>query len=311
MDWNVFFSTISQTSGAIVGIFAAFLITKIISNQSDFSKLKNDATHNLIDSKTAKSEAEARFFQWFNERVREREISNIENDFLDKINEDIWNEEIIHTPNEYISKYNFSPFDDYHEIMGAVNKKITELSSKLEREREAAKAMMQSKTSYYAHLLNTQIYQAMPSHYEISQELTNEREQIDQLVIKVERQARKNEALAVELSCGVDSINLVTNSILAVLVLFFSGVIYPLSFLPWEAGSEISLSLSAFWDILFSLKGFMLVLISMIFSGLMIVFLFINNRLRHSAEVISELSLYSDISNYSPYLSNYIKAKSR
>ena len=38
MDWNVFFSTVSQTSGAIVGIFAAFLITKIVANQSEYSK---------------------------------------------------------------------------------------------------------------------------------------------------------------------------------------------------------------------------------------------------------------------------------
>ncbi|AYV36666.1 hypothetical protein EFI48_07480 [Aeromonas veronii] len=132
---------------------------------------------------------------------------------------------------------------------------------------------------------------------------------IDQLIIKIERQAKKNEALCAELKSGVDSVNLVTSSIVAVLILFFVGVIYPLSFLPWQQGKDITLSLSAFWDILFSLQGFMLLLISLIFSALMMVFLFINMKLKHSVDVIDKITHYSDISNYSPHLANYKKNK--
>jgi cytosine/uracil/thiamine/allantoin permease len=38
MDWNWFFSSLAQSVAALVGIFAAFVITKIINNQSDFAR---------------------------------------------------------------------------------------------------------------------------------------------------------------------------------------------------------------------------------------------------------------------------------
>lgn len=303
MDWNVFFSTISQTSGAIVGIFSAFLITKIISNQSDFSKLKNQATHNIIDSESVEAEAKSRYFDWYNRRAREKAIN--------KMGEDFWENEKFLPLEKYISMYNFSPFDSYEEKVNAVTNKITELSERLEEKRKREE---EQRVNPFAYSLGiSQMFNDNISTYIISPELraqeSEERELIDQLAIKVERQAKKNVALCEELKSGVDSVNLVTSSIVTVLILFFVGVIYPLSFLPWQQGKDISLSLSAFWDILFSLQGFMLFLISVIFSALMMVFLVINMKLKHSVDVIDKITHYSDISNYSPYLANYKKNK--
>jgi len=47
-DWNWFFSSLSQSSAAIVGIFGAFIITKILSNNSNFD-------NNIIISKKMQS----------------------------------------------------------------------------------------------------------------------------------------------------------------------------------------------------------------------------------------------------------------
>lgn len=41
LDWNWFFSAIAQSSAAITGIFSAFIISKIINNQSSFLKSNN------------------------------------------------------------------------------------------------------------------------------------------------------------------------------------------------------------------------------------------------------------------------------
>lgn len=131
MDWNVFFSTISQTSGAIVGIFAAFLITKIISNQSDFSKIKNEATHHLIDSETAESEAKTRYFDWYNKAKRNEAIAKIEYDILSKRQ--------IPQVTECILKYKFSPFDDLESVKVVIENKLSELSERLEAERKRKK----------------------------------------------------------------------------------------------------------------------------------------------------------------------------
>ncbi|MCH7733340.1 MAG: hypothetical protein IIB44_12675 [Candidatus Marinimicrobia bacterium] len=37
-DWNWFFSALAQSAAAIVGIFAAFIITKIVNNQSTLNQ---------------------------------------------------------------------------------------------------------------------------------------------------------------------------------------------------------------------------------------------------------------------------------
>lgn len=298
MDWNVFFSTISQTSGAIVGIFAAFLITKIISNQSDFSKLKNEATHHLIDSETAESEAKTRNFDWYNKIKRNEAIDNLEYDILSQ-------RKIPHI-SECWTKYKFSPYDDFDKINSIIENKISELSEKLDAE-EKRNEFMRSRINIGSTI--SPLLMVSPRLLRSNDKSNEERELIDQLIIKIERQAKKNGALCEELKSGVDSVNLVTYSIVSVLILFFAGVIYPLSFLPWEQGKDVTLSLSAFWDVLFSLQGLMLFLISVIFSALMIVFLVINLKLKHSAEIIAKITYYSHIENYSPFLSNYIKNK--
>lgn len=173
------------------------------------------------------------------------------------------------SPADYISEFKFSPFDSPDNINNAVTNKIHELSEKSEKIAASKNAMSPS-------LLKLKRMANTPSPFDESIELKKieleERKNIYKLVITIKNQTKKNKMLCEELKSGVDSVNLVTSSIVAVLILFFVGVIYPLSFLPWQQGKDITLSLSAFWDILFSLQGFMLFLISVIFSALMMVF---------------------------------------
>ncbi len=135
--------------------------------------------------------------------------------------------------------------------------------------------------------------------------ISEERELIDNLLVRTTLQSEMNHDLWVTLKAGSESSLLVAISIVAVILLFFCGVIYPLSFLPLELNTEISLSISAFWDILFSLKGTLLTLMSFIFCGLMIIFFYVNHRLRHNNKTLYQLKWYSCICNYSIYFKNY------
>jgi hypothetical protein len=47
MDWNWFFSAVAQSAAALVAIFAGFIATKIITNQSEF-KRNRDRMHELV-----------------------------------------------------------------------------------------------------------------------------------------------------------------------------------------------------------------------------------------------------------------------
>lgn len=116
MDWNVFFSTVSQTSGAIVGIFSAFLITKIISNQSDFSRMKERVSLLVNKSKALGLEANSRYFNWYNRRTREREMDKLK-DMFDESNEFLSSE-------EYYERLDFSPFELRSDVLVHIHNAI-------------------------------------------------------------------------------------------------------------------------------------------------------------------------------------------
>lgn len=295
LDWNVFFSTISQTSGAIVGIFAAFLITKIVSNQAEFSQDKADASNFILKSEALCDEAKSRYFNWYNERIRDQELCDIEEAFHEK-------GELL-TPAEYLEKYNFSSFDAKEDIVPLLEEKVAEFHS-IRKKEQAERDKFENNTFGIAYAMPKSMYIKPLSLVSIN--TTPEREEIDNLLVRTLHQVKVNKSHVEKLSSGQDSSNLINFSIISVLLLFFAGVVYPLSFLPLEVNAEISLSIGAFWDILFSLKGAMLSLISVIFSGLMLVFLKANMKLKHTDDTIEKLAKFSQLENYSNYYKNYI-----
>lgn len=58
MDWNWFFSSLAQSSAAIVGFFGAFTITKILSNETAFSEKKNRLKELLSVAEKIKDDAD-------------------------------------------------------------------------------------------------------------------------------------------------------------------------------------------------------------------------------------------------------------
>lgn len=277
MDWNVFFSTISQTSGAIVGIFSAFLITKIVSNQASYRQKLNQTSDSLSESRRLSNESTIRSFRWYGELTKEDAISELRDDFYNTME--------LKSPEEYYKKLYFSPFEAKSEILEIIQSEIDSINEDFD-------LSPQSETDY-------------TSNIDLIHKINDEKELIDNLYVRIQHRADINRNLLSDLNSDAESSKLISISIFSVMLLFFVGVIYPLSFLPLKPGAEIVLSLSAFWDILFSLKGMLLSLISTIFGGLMVVFYFVNNNLSYNEKLKSELKKYSNAKNYSIYFENY------
>ncbi|ECK4734503.1 hypothetical protein FRH24_22645, partial [Salmonella enterica] len=252
MDWNVFFSTVSQTSGAIVGIFSAFLITKIISNQSDFGRMKERVSLLINKSKSLKLEADARYFDWYNKRKQERELEKLEGMF-DETSDFL-------SADEYYDKLNFSPFQSREDVLIAIANAID--SRKSERENRP---------------LN--FYEAMASKIRmpltiLGSEVQEEFELIEALKVRILANINDIDYVYNEITKEKYGKNLITISIVASSLLFSLGVIYPLSFIPKISGEDINISFMAFFDVLFSIRGFFLSLITVVFLSLMAVFLY-------------------------------------
>lgn len=284
MDWNVFFSTVSQTSGAIVGIFSAFLITKIISNQSDFSRMKERVFLLVNKSKALSLEADSRYFDWYNKRIRERALDKLKNMF-DENNEFL-------SAEEYYERIKFSPFELKSDVLVCIQNAIEE------RKEENKKRQ----TGYYALMNNFRTPLSV-----LGNDVQEEFELIDALKVKI--LANINDIIYVHDEVVKEKYgkNLITISIVASSLLFVLGVIYPLSFIPKVIGEDINITFRAFFDVLFSIKGFFLSLLSIVFLSLMSAFLYINLTLRFESEVISELEGYMNISAYSEYFENEYK----
>ena len=77
-DWNWFFSSVAQSAAAIVGIFGAFIVTKILANQSAYAE-KSRRIQELITLGEKLVDATNRLsFEWYHKHDSAREIEDLE-----------------------------------------------------------------------------------------------------------------------------------------------------------------------------------------------------------------------------------------
>ena len=272
-DWNWFFSSTAQSAAAIVGIFAAFVITKIINNQSSFSRRVQEIETLCIRSKKLCQASDDRHFGWYNRWVRESEMYNLYHEAR--------RADQLLPAEQYYANSQFSPFDPKAEVLEAIREKLR----KVKEDRETG--------------MNSLAYRPiMPETF------SEERDKIESLRADVIENVRTISTVLGSVSSNPESSKLISFSIVAVSLMFYIGVIYPLSLLPWSAQTEISLSFSAVAQFLFSLKGLILTCIALIYTTIMTVFVIINGRLRYDSDKIEELKKYTQLRSYSPFFAN-------
>ena len=253
MDWNWFFSSFAQSSAAIVGIFGAFLITKILNNQALFSQKNSRAKDVIVECKRVMDLSKNRYFNWYNEHINKEEYEKLRK--MLKKGSDL-------SATELYSELNFSIFTPKDDVV--------------------------------------QNIQIIINNYE---EEKRKKELIDATLSDVKHHIRIAQNMMNEISGDPECSSLITKMLVFVSLLFFLGVIYPLSFLPASVGEEISLyfDYSIIISHIVSIKGIFLILLSVVFSSILITFFLLNINLKYSNELVLELMECKKLSSYSEY----------
>ena len=296
-DWNWFFTSLAQSTAAIVGIFAAFIVTKILTNQSTFAE-RNIQILDLIA--TGQKIADASKHLPFGSYHR----YNIDIE-LNKLLEENDNR----SPEALYDHLNFSPYIAKSHAIQLINTKINEI--KLKRQLEIEK---QAKGEEFLHergvdgddpsefgclKRNSNILQ---SPYE---ELKNKRERIDNLYVEAKHHARLVSNFHAIVVQNPESSKVITISLILMLVLFFVGVIYPLSFMPLPMNwNPVIPSLEEITTFICSLRGVLLSTISLLFTTMLIIFFWMNIRSKYRVVILKRLEKYKYLSEYSFHFAN-------
>lgn len=303
MDWNWFFSSLSQSAAAIVGIFGAFIITKILSNQATFSEKVNKCRDTLTKCKRIVDSADDLYFNWYNKHTNNRQYEELK---------ELFEDENYLSPEQYYDQLHFSVFTPREVVIENIKQAIEKNKEEVEKKREAFRrrvAAHQRQNSGFAYA--EAVHSKMPSisslNLDMITKLQKERDAIDTVV----RDARHHMRIASDMLDTVkgnpESSPQITYALILVTTLFFIGVIYPLSFLPASPEGDFNLSFSAFIPLLFTLKGAFLASISAIFGAILIMFFWLNAKLKHSKEIVKELELLTHIGAYSKSFSTMDK----
>jgi len=280
LDWNWFFSALAQSSAAIVAFFGGFIATKIISNQGDHARLRREIHQCLLECKKFVERGKSVKFSTVIEADNSDAIYHLRRE-IDKTNGE-------RTPEYYYSNIEHE-FSDYLPHTGAL-----ELIGELIIQKQKEPEIFLSKSP--------RVWLGSTGGLERDNYLSRiqeARDEIRELAAEANHQSRLASSLVEEAKANPYSSKLLQFSAISVLILFFVGVIYPLSFMPSD--NNIQLSFLSSWDILTSFRGGLLAAISIIFSTVLIVLLISNFRLSISEAQINELNEYSDPHYFSEF----------
>ena len=124
MDWNWFYSSLAQSAAAIVGIFGAFIITKILSNQATFSQKANRCREVLTQCQRVVDAASNLSINWYNKHTNSGELRRVQ-DLLED------SEEL--TPQQYYDKLHFSMYYPRTKTLSPIERAIDGHRAKKER----------------------------------------------------------------------------------------------------------------------------------------------------------------------------------
>jgi hypothetical protein len=288
MDWNWFYSSLAQSTAAIVGVFAAFIITKVINSQAAFDQKRRQLDELITNGKILQSKAESRRFSWYNEQLRSRGLVKLDNSLRRQHSRS--------DAEKYHRDIEFSRYDSKPEVVEAIKSKIKAWN-------EFHKAKNQEKAT--GDIIVPPVSQSATSD---PGEVKREVELIESLRIEIEGHISRAKDFLKENRSNPEYSLFARVSIIVSMLLFLAGVIWPLSFLPYDAPRPIQLSdlsLLGVFDILISFKGILLSIVSLIFVCVMIALLLVNRRLRFDLIKMAELERYTSYAAYSEHFVNY------
>lgn len=275
VDWNWFFSALAQSSAALVGIFAAFIISKLVTNNSKFNE-NHKRIHDLISYS----------------QMLKIKIKNIETDIIEynvqklkiagkELKKDIQFEHNIHNPEFYYSRYPFSKFMDKADVLYEIKFVIDEVKKEKEY---GINITLNNEEENIQENDSTINYEPIQK---ILEEVTNHINKLETFYTSIYQNPEYSKI----------------NGIILILLaaMFIVGVIYPLSIMPFKGFEYLEVSIIAFYNTLFSLKGLLLCCITCLFLTIIVIFYFINAKMKYDQEKMETIRDNLDLKNYSIY----------
>lgn len=276
-DWNWFFSSLAQSAAAIVGIFGAFIVTKILANQSAYAE-KSRRMHELITLGEKLVDVTSRLdFDWYHKHDSASEIEDLKK-LLEK--------DLTEEPESLYEKLRFSPY-------------IAQI--------DAIQIISRVKSAFVMPTMSDLLGRLSTGAHLPHPQLAKEREEIDAMYTEAKHHVRVVSDFHASVVSHPESSALITASLISILTLFFAGVIYPLSFMPLPTDWKPSLSFSKIPNFIFSLRGALLTVVSILFSTMLAMFFILNIRMRYPQALLEQLKQYKHLSTYSKYFANRAK----
>ena len=284
-DWNWFFSSVAQSAAAIVGIFGAFIVTKILANQTAYAE-KSRRIQELITLGEKLVDATNRLsFEWYHKHDSASEIEDLEKLLEKDESED---------PESLYEKLRFSPYIAKADALQTISRVKSYREERLQREREESRRQMEQVRqvgigSTFAMPARSNFISGLNPSLHLQPQLSKEREEIDEMYTEVKHHARVVSDFHSLVVSHPESSALITASLVLILTLFFAGVICPLSFMPLPTDWKPSLSFSEIPNFIFSLREALLAVVSILFSTMLAMFFVLNIRMRYPQALLEQL----------------------
>ena len=271
----------------LLALLGAFLISRLLNNQSSFSRNRARTRELLREGDSLTDSAGYRRFRWYNERTLESCLNLIDWDLTNRGAEG----QKPLSPDEYYEKFDFSPY-------------LTRRQTVQEIERYLEKKQEESKKAQTKQLWMTLIPKGPDPAFTVAarQSLHEEGEAIAQLVLRIKDHIREVREHLDTVSSQPERSGAIRLVLAAILVLFLVGVIFPLSYLPVRTGSAPSLSTGHLFDFSSPVRTLVLVIAAIVFASLVIALTVQNERLLHPASDLSALKARLEAGSYSDYL---------
>jgi|GEM_PF-3766100 len=289
MDWNWFFSTFAQCGAAIIGLFGAFVISKIIDITSKIHMSSNDILNLLNESDTLKDNFNKVDIQQYNKLKIASDIvwRNVREGKFDKQNDDDIESYLVNIfffyPNDRDLLRHFN--DAYGRFI--IRKNDTpETQSIKEGERNKPKP-------------NGSVNESELN--EISSKFEDLRQELKRHTINISETYSKEKSY-------LSSISFIWGIIIILFVAFLITVIYPLHFLPLDKDitPEVTFNWNAFIFNILSIRGVMLLFFTVII--IIVIGIFIKNLHDQKVMVDKDIKTCLEIGKYE-YYSAYLVRK--
>lgn len=315
LDWNWFFSTLSQSAAAIVGIFGAFIITKIFSNQALYAEKNNRLKQVLMQAEKISDTSNSYNIEWYNKHFNHRKYEEFHNYLEDNFPDiESANELSTHELDNYISKNKFSVYSDQEAIRDELIFIANGLSKENMERKKQEKFERNSSPLQRDYLLPPTLGDAIlgvnynklytsygPINISPWVELDQLRSNFDQCYLEAKHHTRVALEFLEATEGNPESPKQISWALLLVLTIFFVGVIYPLSFLPASGKPEITLSLAVIMQNLLSFKGFLLAVIALSFTVIVSIFFVSNLKMKYAKNDLKKIKQLTELSHYCKY----------